>query len=110
MKGPVISAIGGPHVGPGKAWPMAAIVRALTSFSTLGSSATNSLDKVSKKDIEEEVKQQINMVLNSTDGSGGTSSFCLGDPLRTSKGHSTSIHNASVPGQMELANVPYSYT
>ncbi|KAG4435743.1 hypothetical protein IFR05_008757 [Cadophora sp. M221] len=60
MKGPVISAIGGPHVGPGKAWPMAAIIRALTSFSTLASS----------KDIEEEVKQQISMVLNSTDGSG----------------------------------------
>ncbi|CZT48280.1 related to Meiotically up-regulated gene 157 protein [Rhynchosporium secalis] len=70
MKGPVISAVGGPHIGPGKAWPMAAIIRALTSFSILGLAPTNSLDKVSKKDIEEEVKQQVMMVLNSTDGSG----------------------------------------
>jgi meiotically up-regulated gene 157 (Mug157) protein len=66
MRGPGLSAVGGPHLGPGKGWPMAAIVRALTAFS-LGEGR---VPQMTKQEIEDEVKQQIQMVLDSTDGTG----------------------------------------
>ena len=58
-KGPVLSAVGGPHLGPGKGWPMAAIVRAMTAYSPL-----------LKGDANEEVRGQLKMVLDSTGGTG----------------------------------------
>lgn len=64
MRGPVLSAVGGPHLGPGRPWPMAAIVRAITAITT-GKS-----DAVAWKAIEEEVEEQIRMILDSTAGTG----------------------------------------
>lgn len=59
-KGPVISAVGGPHLGPGKAWPMAAIVAALTAYEP----ASGLVDPTA------EVEKQLRMVLDSTTGMG----------------------------------------
>jgi meiotically up-regulated gene 157 (Mug157) protein len=59
-KGPVISAVGGPHLGPGKAWPMAAIVAGLTAYEPASG----------LEDPTDEVERQLRMVLDSTSGTG----------------------------------------
>ncbi|KAK4136499.1 glycoside hydrolase family 125 protein [Trichocladium antarcticum] len=62
-KGPVLSAVGGPHLGPGKGWPMAAIVAALTAFEDLAG-----FSSLTERDAA--VAEQLGAVLNSTDGMG----------------------------------------
>ena len=59
-KGPVLSAIGGPHLGPGKGWPMAAVVAAITAFKPI--SGVN--------DVKRIVKKQLRILLNLTAGTG----------------------------------------
>lgn len=71
-KGPAFSSVGGPHLGPGKGWPMAAIVRALTAFNFFSSKAGGTQQR---SEIEKEIKDQIMMVLNSTAGTGGSYIF-----------------------------------
>ena len=50
--GEVFNAIGGPHNGPTKAWPLASIVRVLTS------------------ENDEEIRNEVRGLLGSTDGLG----------------------------------------
>ncbi|KAL2141229.1 hypothetical protein VTI28DRAFT_2688 [Corynascus sepedonium] len=62
-KGPVLSAVGGPHIGPGRGWPMAATVAALTAFEDLaGFESSRERDAV--------VAEQLRAVLDSTAGTG----------------------------------------
>lgn len=59
-QGPVLSAVGGPHIGPGKAWPMAALVAGITAYE----------GGRSKEEVASDVARQLAMVLDSTDGMG----------------------------------------
>ncbi|KAK1781432.1 hypothetical protein QBC45DRAFT_370128 [Copromyces sp. CBS 386.78] len=54
MRGPVLNAVGGPHAGPGMGWPMASIVRIMTS----------------EDDDEEEIFGTLKELVAGTDGLG----------------------------------------
>lgn len=50
--GPVLNATGGPHIGPGMAWPMSLIVGIMTT------------------DDDDEIRDMLSQILGSTDGLG----------------------------------------
>ncbi|KAL9127915.1 MAG: hypothetical protein Q9217_003301 [Psora testacea] len=52
--GDIFNAVGGPHTGPSKGWPLASIVRAMTSQDASG----------------DEIRHEIRAILGSTDGLG----------------------------------------
>lgn len=71
--GPALSAVGGPHLGPGKAWPMAALVAGLTAFDEECGYADDRGRAVTREaaaQLEREVAHQLQMVLDSTGGYG----------------------------------------
>lgn len=72
-QGPAISAVGGPHLGPGKAWPMAALVAGMTALEEeSGFVDGRGKDVTVGKGVKlvDVVAEQLGMVLNSTSGYG----------------------------------------
>lgn len=70
--GPALSAVGGPHLGPGKGWPMAALVAGMTAFDTESGYVDSRGKNIPGRETElvSFVSEQLSMVLNSTSGWG----------------------------------------
>lgn len=82
--GDAYNAIGGPHLGPTKGWPIASIVRVMTSEDASG----------------DEIRKEVTAILGSTDGLGGLPSppYCKARGIRTDDKAKVLCTRASIRG------------